>query len=70
MKRFMQMTDLLEERRRLLLDEIRPEHVFEKKDFELNVLMHQMVDQKTLSIEELKELKGHIKEIDEWLRRI
>jgi hypothetical protein len=66
----MQMTDLLEERRRLLLDEIRPEHVFEKKDFELNVLMHQMVDQKTLSIEELKELKGHIKEIDEWLRRI
>ena len=70
MRRFKQIADLLDEKRQLLLDEIRPEHVFEKKDFELTVLQHMMVDDKTFSIEQITEFRQHTKEIDEWLRRI
>jgi len=66
----MQIVDLLDERRALMLDEVRPEHVFENKDFELEVLQHMMVDDKTFSIEELRELKCHTKELGEWMRRV
>ncbi|MFH1505898.1 MAG: hypothetical protein ABIE94_02820 [archaeon] len=70
MIQFKQITDLLDERRRMLLEEIHPDFIIEQKDFELEVLQHMMVDQKVLSIGELRELKSHVKEIDEWLRLI
>ena len=70
MKRFMQIVDLLDERRALMLDEVRPEYVFENKDFELEVLQHMMVDDKVFSIGELRELRQHTKELGEWMRRV